>query len=48
MNFVGIKPRLSVQQADALTMLTHVLYFLFLLISYVNYSIGRNPNLTLI
>ena len=27
------------------TMLTHVLSFLFLLISYVNYTIGPNSNL---
>ena len=47
-----IEPCLSVRQADALTagktLLTHVFYFLFLLISYVNYSIGLKPNLTLI
>ena len=47
LNFLGIEPWLSVRQADALTdgqtMLTHVFYFLFLLISYVNYSIGTYP-----
>ena len=43
---------LSVRQADLLTagqtMLTHVFYFLFLLISYVDYSTGLKPNLSLI
>ena len=29
-------------------MLTHVFYFLFLLTSYVNYSTGFKPNLSLI
>ena len=42
LNFLGIEPWLSVQQADALTAgqtrLTDDFYFLILLISYVNHS----------
>ena len=47
LNFLGIEPWLPVREADALTagqtMLTHVFYFLFRLISYVNYSNGTYP-----
>ena len=52
LNFLGMEPWLSVRQADTLTagqmMLTHVFYFLFLLVSDVNYFTGLSPNLSLI
>ena len=52
LNFLGIEPWLSVRQADDLTagqtMVTHVFYYLILLISYINYSTGLKPHQSLI
>ena len=50
MNLLGIEPWLSIRQADALTgvpmVFTVVLYFLFLIISYVNSCTVLKPSLT--
>ena len=52
LHLLDIEPWLYVRQADALTadqtMLTNVFYFLFLLISYVNYSTSLIPNLVIL